>query len=141
MTIVVMMVLLNIQYRNIEVSSAGYCGICTSVITSTRLQIPIGLYLGLRVGSPRKSRANHAEKEPPLLLLLEPLLYMVYFLASKYFFLPRCFKSQSRALRLNRSNKSSNGFVLVIPLLCGFFHFFVHPSGPRLAAPRLVKAS
>ena len=28
-----------------------------------------------------------------------------------------------------------------IPLLCGFFHFFVHPSGPRLAAPRWVKAS
>ena len=28
-----------------------------------------------------------------------------------------------------------------IPLLCSFFHFFVHPSGPRLAAPRWVKAS
>jgi len=27
------------------------------------------------------------------------------------------------------------------PLLCGFFHFIVHPSGPRLAAPRWVKAS
>jgi len=30
---------------------------------------------------------------------------------------------------------------LRFPLLCGFFHFFVHPSGPRLAAPRWVKAS
>ena len=27
------------------------------------------------------------------------------------------------------------------PLLCGFFHFFVHPSGHWLAAPRWVKAS
>jgi hypothetical protein len=27
------------------------------------------------------------------------------------------------------------------PLLRGFFHFFVYPSGPRLAAPRRVKAS
>ena len=26
--------------------------------------------------------------------------------------------------------------TLRFPLLCGFFHFFVHPSGPRLAAPR-----
>jgi len=31
--------------------------------------------------------------------------------------------------------------LLRFPLLCGFFHFFVHPSGPRLAAPRWVKAS
>ena len=30
---------------------------------------------------------------------------------------------------------------LRFPLLCGFFHFFVYPSGPRLAAPRWVKAS
>ena len=30
---------------------------------------------------------------------------------------------------------------LRFPLLCRFFHFFVHPSGPRLAAPRWVKAS
>ena len=30
---------------------------------------------------------------------------------------------------------------LRFPLLCGFFHFFFHPSGPRLAAPRWVKAS
>ena len=30
---------------------------------------------------------------------------------------------------------------LRFPLLCGFFHFFVHPSGPRLAAPRWVKES
>ena len=30
---------------------------------------------------------------------------------------------------------------LRFPLLCGFFHFFVNPSGPRLAAPRWVKAS
>ena len=29
---------------------------------------------------------------------------------------------------------------LRFPLLCGFFHFFVHPSVPRLAAPRWVKA-
>ena len=28
-----------------------------------------------------------------------------------------------------------------IPLLCSFFHFFVHPTGPRPAAPRWVKAS
>ena len=27
------------------------------------------------------------------------------------------------------------------PLLCGFFHFIVYPSGPRLASPRWVKAS
>jgi len=27
------------------------------------------------------------------------------------------------------------------PLLCGFFHFFIHPSGPWLAAPRWVKAT
>jgi len=31
--------------------------------------------------------------------------------------------------------------TLRFPLLCGFFHFIVHPSGPRLAAPRWVKAS
>ena len=30
---------------------------------------------------------------------------------------------------------------LRFPLLCGFFHSFAHPSGPRLAAPRWVKAS
>jgi len=30
---------------------------------------------------------------------------------------------------------------LRFPLLYGFFHFFVHPSGPRLAAPRWVRAS
>ena len=30
---------------------------------------------------------------------------------------------------------------LRFPLLCGFFHFIVHPSGPWLAAPRWVKAS
>jgi len=30
---------------------------------------------------------------------------------------------------------------LRFPLLCGFFHFIVHPSGPRLAAPRWVKVS
>ena len=30
---------------------------------------------------------------------------------------------------------------LRFPLLCGFFQFFIHPSGPRLAAPRWVKAS
>jgi len=30
---------------------------------------------------------------------------------------------------------------LRFPQLCGFFHFIVHPSGPRLAAPRWVKAS
>ena len=30
---------------------------------------------------------------------------------------------------------------LRFPLLYGFFHFCVHPSGPRLAAPRWVKAS
>ena len=27
------------------------------------------------------------------------------------------------------------------PLLCGFFHFFIHPSGPWLAAPWWVNAS
>jgi len=27
------------------------------------------------------------------------------------------------------------------PLLCGYFHLFVYPSGPRLAAPRWVKES
>jgi len=32
-------------------------------------------------------------------------------------------------------------YPLRFPLLCGFFHFFVHPSGPRLAAPRWMKAS
>jgi len=32
-------------------------------------------------------------------------------------------------------------YPLRIPLLCGFFHFFVHPSGPRFAGPRWVKAS
>jgi len=26
------------------------------------------------------------------------------------------------------------------PLLCGFFQFFIHPSGPWLAAPRWVRA-
>ena len=30
---------------------------------------------------------------------------------------------------------------LRFPLLYGFFHFIVHPSGPGLAAPRWVKAS
>ena len=30
---------------------------------------------------------------------------------------------------------------LRFPLLCGFFHFFIHSSGPWLAAPRLVKES
>jgi len=30
---------------------------------------------------------------------------------------------------------------LRFPLLCGFFHFIVHPSGPRLAAYRWVKES
>ena len=31
--------------------------------------------------------------------------------------------------------------LLRFPLLCGFFHFFIHPSGPWLEAPRWVKAS
>ena len=30
---------------------------------------------------------------------------------------------------------------LRFPLLCGFFPFFIHPSGPWLAAPWWVKAS
>ena len=38
--------------------------------------------------------------------------------------------------------KARNLWVLRTPQnICSFFHFFVHPSGPRLAAPRWVKAS
>ena len=56
--------------------------------------------------------------------------------------LPRCgsrvltvsFPSPAQPLNLCMICEEKN--PLRFPLLCGFFHFFVHPSGPRLAATR-----
>ena len=61
--------------------------------------------------------------------------------------LPRCgsrvltvsFPSPAQPLNLFMIYEEKN--PLRFPLLYGFFHFFVHPSGPRLAAPRWVRAS
>ena len=47
----------------------------------------------------------------------------------------------SPAQQLNLCMICEEKIPLRFPLLCGFFHFIVHPSGPRLAAPRWVKAS
>jgi hypothetical protein len=49
------------------------------------------------------------------------------------------FPSPAQPLNLCMIYEEKN--PLRFPLLCGFFHFFVHPSGPRLAAPRWVKVS
>ena len=51
------------------------------------------------------------------------------------------FESLRLALSLNLCMICEEKIPLRFPLLCGFFHFIVHPSGPRLAAPRWVKAS
>ena len=47
----------------------------------------------------------------------------------------------STAQPLNLCMICEEKIALRFPLLCGFFHFIVHPSGPRLAAYRWVKAS
>jgi len=48
---------------------------------------------------------------------------------------------RSPAQPLNLCMICEEKISLRFPLLCGFFHFILHPSGPRLAAPRWVKAS
>jgi hypothetical protein len=45
-----------------------------------------------------------------------------------------CFARYGADTRLHRIARG-------VRVLCSFFHFFVHPSGPRLAASRWVKAS
>jgi len=47
----------------------------------------------------------------------------------------------SPAQQLNLCMICEEKMPLRFPLLCGFFHFIVHPSGPRFAAYRWVKAS